>query len=56
MYVPSTNANDGLIMSNSMDPTSHFENETSNVMALYTKITGKQLDLTNLPEDNDEWF
>lgn len=40
-----TKSNDGLFISESFDATSHFENETENVLKLYTEITGKQLDL-----------
>jgi Rab GDP dissociation inhibitor len=54
MYVPKTNFEDGLYISRSFDPTSHFENETEDVLRLYNKITGKQLDLVNLPDDKDE--
>ena len=46
--------NDGVFISNSFDATSHFESETENVLQLYRHITGKELDLTNLPEDVDE--
>lgn len=53
-YVPTTKSNDGLFISETFDATSHFENETDNVLRLYTEITGKQLDLENLPEDVDE--
>jgi len=53
-YVPETAKDDGLFISNSFDATSHFENETENVLQLYKKITGKDLDLVNLPEDVDE--
>lgn len=53
-FVSSAKANDGLFISNSFDATSHFENETENVLQLYTQITGKELDLVNLPEDVDE--
>ena len=53
-YVPTTKKADGLFISESFDATSHFENETENVLKLYTEITGKQLDLENLPEDVDE--
>jgi Rab GDP dissociation inhibitor len=53
-YVPTTKSTDGLFISESFDATSHFENETENVLRLYTEITGKELDLENLPEDNDE--
>lgn len=45
---------DGIFISTSFDATSHFESETDNVLGLYKKITGKELDLVNLPEDNDE--
>lgn len=53
-YVPvQTNTNDGLFISTSFDATSHFENETENVLALYKAMTGKDLDLENLPNDDD---
>lgn len=45
---------DGLFISDSFDETSHFENETENVLSLYKDITGKDLDLTKLPEDDDD--
>lgn len=44
----------GLFISNSFDATSHFENETMNVLELYKEITGKELDLVNLPEESYE--
>jgi Rab GDP dissociation inhibitor len=53
-YVSSGKSNDGLFISDTFDATSHFENETENVLRLYTEITGKTLDLENLPEDVDE--
>lgn len=53
MYVPNTNFSDNLYISRSFDPTSHFENETEDVLRLYKTITGKDLDLVNLPEDTD---
>lgn len=53
-YVPTGKSKDGLFISDSFDATSHFENETENVLRLYTEITGKELDLENLPEDADE--
>lgn len=53
-YVPTTKSNDGLFISETFDATSHFEAETENVLRLYTEITGKALDLENLPEDVDE--
>lgn len=53
-YIPTGKSTDGLFISDSFDATSHFENETENVLRLYTEITGKQLDLENLPEDVEE--
>lgn len=53
-YEPIKNFGDGVFISNSFDATSHFESETENVLKMYKDITGKDLDLTNLPEDNDE--
>ncbi len=38
-----------------MGPQSHFESTTEDVLQLYKKITGKDLDLTNLPEDTDDY-
>lgn len=49
-----TKTNDGLFISNSFDATSHFENETENVLNMYKAMTGKDLDLENLPNDDDE--
>ena len=40
-----------MVISTSFDATSHFENETENVLQLYKLISGKELDLTNLPEE-----
>ncbi len=42
---------DGVVISTSFDATSHFENETEDVLRLYKLISGKDLDLTNLPEE-----
>jgi len=53
-YVPTGKSTDGLYISESFDATSHFEAETENVLRMYTEITGKELDLVNLPEDADE--
>jgi Rab GDP dissociation inhibitor len=53
-YEPVKSFNDGVFISNSFDATSHFENETENVLQLYKQISGKELDLTNLPEDADD--
>lgn len=50
-YEPIKAYNDGVYISNSFDATSHFESETENVLNLYKQISGKELDLTDLPED-----
>lgn len=47
--MPATKGGDGLYISDTFDATSHFENETENVLKLYTEITGKTVDLENLP-------
>jgi len=52
--VPASNFSDNIFITNTMDPTSHFESATDNVLELYKKITGKDLDLKNLPEDDAE--
>lgn len=53
-FVASGDTSDNIFVTNSLDPTSHFETATDNVLELYKKITGKDLDLTNLPEDEDQ--
>lgn len=54
-YVPTDDGNtDNIYISNSFDPQSHFEAETIQVLQAYKRITGKDLDLDNLPEDKDE--
>jgi len=52
--VPNSTFADNIFITNTMDPTSHFESATDNVLELYKKITGKDLDLKNLPEDDQE--
>jgi len=37
--------NDGIFISSSYDPQSHFEQDSEEVLSLYQKITGKELDL-----------
>jgi len=50
MYVPKpNNPNDGVYISASFGPSSHFENETEDVLNLYKKISGEEVDLVNLP-------
>jgi Rab GDP dissociation inhibitor len=45
---------DNVFITNTLDPTSHFESAANNVLDIYKKITGKDLDLENLPEDPTE--
>merc|ERR1712216_75910 len=55
LYEPcNREVNDNVYVSDSFGPESHFESETENVLALYKQITGKDLDLVNLPNDDDE--
>lgn len=55
MYVPSSDVvKDNVFVTKSLDPQSHFESATDDVLSLYKKITGKDLDLVNLPEDNED--
>lgn len=54
VYAPNTDNKDNIYITKSLDPASHFESATQDVLELYKKITGKDLDLTNLPEDTDE--
>jgi Rab GDP dissociation inhibitor len=53
-YVPNTDNSDNIFITKSLDPQSHFESATQDVLDLYKKLSGKELDLTNLPEDADE--
>lgn len=54
MYVPVSDFSDNVFITNSLDPTSHFESATDNVIELYKKITGTDIDLDNLPEDKED--
>mmetsp|Transcript_43298 Transcript_43298/g.68597 ORF Transcript_43298/g.68597 Transcript_43298/m.68597 type:complete len:456 (-) Transcript_43298:53-1420(-) len=47
-------AADGVFVTTSYDPSSHFEDASTEVLALWKKITGESLDLTVLPEDEDQ--
>jgi len=53
LHMPKSDFKDNVYISNSFDPTSHFESETDNVLRLYKAITGKDLDLENLPDDTE---
>lgn len=54
MLVPDTDNSDNVFISSSYDPSSHFEGATNEVLRLYKKITGNDLDLVNLPDDNED--
>jgi len=46
-YVPkSSNGKDCIFVTNTLDPTSHFETAAENVIEIYKAITGKDVDLT----------
>ena len=52
MYGPSDpNVVDDIYITKSLDPTSHFESVAENVMALYKRITGKEVDLDITDKD-----
>jgi Rab GDP dissociation inhibitor len=42
-----------LFITSSYDPTSHFESASDDVMQIYKRIMGEELDLTVLPESED---
>ena len=41
-----------VFVSKSYDATSHFESATADVVSMYERITGEQLDLTRINADN----
>lgn len=45
---------DGVFVTASYDPTSHFEDASKEVLALWKLITGTDLDLTVTPEDEEQ--
>ena len=46
LYEPiDTSFSDNVFISTSFDPLSHFESDTNNIIELYKKITGKEVDL-----------
>jgi len=54
VFAPVTDFKDGIFVTKSLDPTSHFETATDDVLNLYKIITGKDLDLENLPEETED--
>jgi len=47
-------AQDGVFVTESYNPSSHLEDEAQEVLSLWKKITGEDLDLTVLPEEEDQ--
>jgi len=56
LYTPNTDFKNNVFITESLDPQSHFETATDDVINLYKKITGEDIDLTNLPEDTDDFW
>jgi len=54
VYEPATDFKDNIFVTKSMDPTSHFETATEDSLKFYKLITGKDLDLENLPDEPEE--
>jgi Rab GDP dissociation inhibitor len=54
LWTPNTDFKDNIFITKSLDPTSHFESATEDVLELYKRITREDLDLTNIPEDPDQ--
>lgn len=55
MYEPaSETVSDNIYITRTLDPTSTFESAANDVLRVYKLITGKDLDLENLPEDIEE--
>lgn len=47
-------AADQVYVTATYDPTSHFEDTTQEVLHMWKTLTGTDLDLTTLPEDEDQ--
>jgi len=45
---------DQVFVTGSYDPSSHFEDASSEVLAMWKTITGTDLDLTYTPDEDDE--
>merc|ERR1719460_3095408 len=45
---------DQVFVTTSYDPTSHFEDASTEVLKMWKTITGEDLDLTNIPQDEDD--
>ncbi len=54
-YIPTSDGSESrLFITESYDPTSHFESASDDVLRIYESIMGEPLDLTVLPEPTDE--
>lgn len=54
LYMPTQDGSaTKLFVTKSYDPTSHFESASDDVLAIYKKIFGQELDLTVLPESEE---
>jgi Rab GDP dissociation inhibitor len=45
---------DQVFVTSSYDPTSHFQDASTEVIKMWKTITGEDLDLTNIPQDEEE--
>ncbi len=55
LYTPLHDGTDnGVFITSSYDPTSHFESASDDVLSIYERIMGTPLDLTVLPEASEE--
>jgi len=55
MRVPVDNGSaDNVYVTASYDPTSHFEDASNEVLQMWKDIIGEDLDLTVLPEEDDQ--
>eukprot|EP00928_Gymnodinium_smaydae_P050350 TRINITY_DN3390_c0_g1_i1.p2 TRINITY_DN3390_c0_g1~~TRINITY_DN3390_c0_g1_i1.p2 ORF type:complete len:456 (+),score=115.91 TRINITY_DN3390_c0_g1_i1:80-1447(+) len=53
--VPTDNgSSDNVFVTSSYDPTSHFEDASQEVIAMWKTITGEDLDLSYVPDDEDQ--
>jgi Rab GDP dissociation inhibitor len=56
LYIPTDAGQDGLFVSRSFDATSHFESVAEDVLDMWKRITGTELDMTipaDLGDDDD---
>lgn len=56
LYEPTDNGkSDGIFVTKSYDPQSHFEAASEEVLELYQRITGETLDLNIEPTEDEEY-